>query len=413
MRYLLFVLFVFSYSFSSFGQSKNPLSQLIQRAGHPLDTIFSQAEKYQAQIIYTQIDRDEDNRPTFTSYKLGIDDDRYYYPASTVKMPAAFMALEKLNELNIVDLDKHTPMLHGATRSPQTTAIVDPTAENGVPSIAHYIKKIFVVSDNDAYNRLYEFLGQAYFNEGLIDKGFEQTRIIHRLSVGGFDVEGNRYTNPVSFLEDGKLVYHQGAVYSADEREWALKDQVRGVARMTNEGEVLQEPFDFSSKNFVALTDLNNILKTVLFPESVPAQQRFRLTEEDYTFLYRVMSTLPKESKYPKYGEEEDSYVKFFKYGDTKDTIPSHIRIFNKVGWAYGFLTDVSYVVDFEKGIEYLLSGSIHVNDNETYNDGNYEYEAIGLPFFGEIGRLIYDYESQRERKYKADLSRFKMEKYD
>ncbi|MDP9231009.1 MAG: glycoside hydrolase family 9 protein, partial [Bacteroidota bacterium] len=41
------------------------------------------------------------------------------------------------------------------------------TAANGFPSIAQYIKKIFLVSDNDAYNRLYEFLGQQTINDKL------------------------------------------------------------------------------------------------------------------------------------------------------------------------------------------------------------------------------------------------------
>ena len=51
--------------------------------------------------------------------------------------------------------------------------------------------------------------------------------------------------------------------------------------------------------------------------------------------------------------------------------------IFNKVGWAYGFLSDVSYVVDFENKVEFLVAAVIHVNENQTYNDGVYEYEKI------------------------------------
>ncbi|MEM1326071.1 MAG: serine hydrolase [Bacteroidota bacterium] len=408
LRYLL-LLICSVIGFSTQAQ-KNPLEQLIALSGHPLDTIFSQPEKYQAQLIYTQIDRDENNVPTFTSYQLGVDDNRYYYPASTVKMPAAFMALEKLNELSINGLDKEATIFHGAAREPQTTALVDPTAENQLPSIAHYIKKIFVVSDNDAYNRLYEFLGQKYFNEQLLAKGFEDTRIIHRLSVSGFDVEGNRHTNPVSFVEDNELLYYQGARYTTDERKWSLKDQVRGVARMTNDGEIVDEPFDFSTKNYIALYDLHDLLKVILFPESVAASRRFNLTEADYDFLYRVMSTQPKESQHPDYSDLADNYVKFFM---ANDSIPDHIRVFNKVGWAYGFLTDASYIVDFEKGIEYFLCAAIHVNENQTYNDGVYEYESVGLPYFGKIGELIYEYEVKRKRAFKPDLKRFLVERYE
>ena len=153
------------------------------------------------------------------------------------------------------------------------------------------------------------------------------------------------------------------------------------------------------------------MLKAVLFPESVPASQAFDLTASDYKFLYEVMSMLPKESKYPDYSEKSDDYVKFYMHGNMEgDTIPSHIRIFNKVGWAYGFLTDVSYIIDTKNKLEFILAANIHVNANETYNDGKYEYENIGLPFFGKLGSVIYEHELKRKRKHRPDFSRFNRE---
>ena len=73
------------------------------------------------------------------------------------------MALEKLNQLNIRNLDHNTPMKNGAVTPPQTPVVVDTSAANFLPSVGHYIRKIFLTSDNDAYNRLYEFLGQEIF----------------------------------------------------------------------------------------------------------------------------------------------------------------------------------------------------------------------------------------------------------
>ena len=43
----------------------------------------------------------------------------------------------------------------------------DSTSENGLPSMAHFIKKVFLISDNVAYNRMYEFLGQQTINRRL------------------------------------------------------------------------------------------------------------------------------------------------------------------------------------------------------------------------------------------------------
>ena len=47
----------------------------------------------------------------------------------------------------------------------------------GRPTIAHYIKKILLVSDNDAFNRLYEFLGQQYINTTLHQMGYTEVQI--------------------------------------------------------------------------------------------------------------------------------------------------------------------------------------------------------------------------------------------
>ena len=155
----------------------------------------------------------------------------------------------------------------------------------------------------------------------------------------------------------------------------------------------------------------------MLFPEAVPEEQRFDLTDEDYRFLYRYMSQLPRETTYPDYASDTaenyyDSYSKFFLFGDSPDEIPDNIRIFNKIGMAYGYLTDNAYVVDFENNVEFMLTAVIHVNENQIYNDNKYEYDEIGLPFFTKLGQEVWRYEQQREREYVPDLSRFRVD-YD
>jgi hypothetical protein len=123
------------------------------------------------------------------------------------------------------------------------------------------------------------------------------------------------------------------------------------------------------------------------------------------------MSMKPAESRYPEYDSQEyyDGYTKFFLFGDSKDPIPRQIRIFSKSGMAYGTLTDNAYIVDFEKKIEFLLTAMIYVNDNQIFNDNEYEYDEIGLPFLADLGRLIYEHELKRDRKYPPDLRRFEM----
>ena len=360
--------------------------------------------KYRVQIIYTQIDRDAENRPVFQSFTYRIDADEYFYPASTVKLPTAALALEKLRRLDRRGLDRNAIMQTGKSEAWQTEAIIDDTSRSGLPSVAHYIRKILLVSDNDAFNRLYEFLGQQELNDSLQQKGFANTRIIHRLELV-LDVEQNRATNPVSFLHAGATVYQQGPQRSSRSYVGA-QPELLGEAEIVN-GELVQRPKDFAEKNAYGLQDLHDTVKAIMFPESIDATRRFDLGDDDYRFLRRFMSEYPGESGIAAYSDPlvyPDGFVKFLLFGGDETDIPDNMRIFNKVGDAYGFLTDAAYVVDFENKVEFLLAATIYTNDNQTFNDNNYEYDSIGLPFLRQLGEAIYEVELQRAREHPPTL---------
>ncbi len=389
------------------------LETLMRTRPAQFEAILRQPEIHEVQILYTQIDRDRRNRPHFRTFSYGVDKTRYFYPASTVKLPTAVLALEKLNKLNVKGLTKESPMLTGTAYERQTAVERDSTSETGLPSVAHYAKKILLVSDNDAHNRLYEFLGQQYLNETLHAKGFPETRLVHRLQVG-MTREQNRRTNPMKFLgTDGKVVYSQPLVTS--EKEFVPKIPIKKGQGFLRGETLVNEPFDFTYNNFFPLDEQHNVLKAILFPEAVDPKMRFDLTESDYRFLYRYMSELPTESKFPAYPKPDywPTYCKFLFFGSEKEAVvPKNIRIFNKVGDAYGFLLDNAYVVDFERGIEFMVSVVIHCNADGIFNDDKYDYDTVGFPFMKNLGQLLYDHEAQRPKKRRPDLSRFVME-YD
>lgn len=382
---------------------------LRSRENPVIDTVLADPEKYALQILYTQIDRDENNNPSFTQYAYGVNPNNYFYPASTVKFPIALLALQKLNELNVEGLDKYTTMVTDSAFAGQERVVYDTTSESGRPSVGHYIKKIFIVSDNDAYNRLYEFLGQDYINNELHEKGFEDVKIVHRLAVFN-NAEQNRNTNPVTFYDNAKILYQQDLVTS--DQDWLMGNAIPMGQGYIRNDTLINEPKDFGQNNFISVDNLQDMLRAVIFPESVPESQRFDLSEEDYQFVYQYMSQLPRETTFPNYAADSsfyDSYSKFFLFGDTKEQLPENIRIFNKIGMAYGFLTDNAYIVDLERNIEFMLTAVIYTNENEIFNDGVYEYDEIGLPFLSELGRAIFEYEMVREREHQPDLSKFKV----
>ena len=142
--------------------------------------VLAHPETYHYQFIYTKIDRDAKNQPSFTNYYYQFDSLHYFNPASTVKLPLALLSLEKLHTLEKYGVNMNTPVLIDSSYSGQTTMHEDSTSENGLPSIAHFIKKIFLISDNIAYNRMYEFLGQQTINRRLHQMGYPDLRITCR-----------------------------------------------------------------------------------------------------------------------------------------------------------------------------------------------------------------------------------------
>ena len=390
-------------------QPKNDpvLEDILRKYSDSLGSYLDRKSEFRIQVIYTKIDRNKRNRPSFTNYYFNVNRNLYFYPASTIKMPVALLSLEKIHGIKADSLDKFTTMITGVDQPWQTGVLVDPTASDCKPSLAQYIRKIFLVSDDDASNRLYEFLGQEYLNNALKKKGYDDAQILHRLSIP-LTSDQNRYTNPVSFHTDsGALVYQQPAIRSTFiPKTFDIKMGHGYVSK----GKLVNEPFDFSLKNRLPLEDLHQVLRSVLFPTSVPRKQRFRISSEDRSFVMKYMSQYPAETAYPPYDRADywDGFGKFIFWGAAKEPLPSSIRIFNKVGDAYGFLIDAAYIVDFEKKIEFMVSATIYCNKDGIFNDDQYDYESVGWPFLRELGQALYRYELQRNRERSPDLSVFR-----
>jgi hypothetical protein len=401
----LVVLFVFA------GCSSQP--QILFEEGledYPtLQKVLADTAKYQVQILYTQIDRNEHGNPLFTTYPFNVDDSRYFYPASTVKLPVALLALEWLEEQQVPGLTLETTMLTDSVRPSQLPALSDSTSQSGLPSIGHYIKKILLVSDNDAYNRLYELLGTDYINQKLKEKGLVNSVIMQRLSFP-ISPEENQQFNPVRFVDaSGKLILEIPA-READSTYVVPGSPKLGRAYYKNDS-LIQGGMDFSYKNKFSLTDLHGVVQRTIFPEAFVGMERFNLNEEHRNFVLQYMSMLPRESDYPAYDTTEfyDSFSKFTKFGTEKGKIDPRFRLFNKTGWSYGHLIEGGYFVDFESGVEFFVSAIVYVNEDQILNDDKYETDEVGLPFFAELGEYLYQRELKRKKQLMPDLSRMKL----
>ena len=201
---LVYLLFMITTAASAQKADTLFLENLLKSRPELFGGILKHPTNNEVQILYTQIDRDKNNVPHFTSYSYHLNPNRYFYPASTVKLPTAIFALEKLNELKISGLTMQSTMKTDSSFTDETRMLEDTSSATGLPSIENYIKKILLVSDNYAYNRLYEFVGRGELNQKLKKYGLNNTRIVGRLAIydGG---ENAKHTNAIEDRKSTRL----------------------------------------------------------------------------------------------------------------------------------------------------------------------------------------------------------------
>jgi hypothetical protein len=145
---------------------------------------------------------------------------------------------------------------------------------------------------------------------------------------------------------------------------------------------------DFSNKNFISINDLHEMTQRLFYPDNFKEKERFNLTEDQLELVKKAMSTVPSELKNLDPDEYSDNYVKFFSRRDEKTmTKDDDLEIYNKVGTAYGQLTETALIISKNNTI--ILTATMTVNENQYLNDDKYEYDSIGIPFFSTLSREI------------------------
>lgn len=388
MKKETFLLYI-SLIFLTCDTNLNRIENVLKNTNPKIQHLTKNAAAHEIQILLTEIKRDTLGQPRFIETAYQVDEEQYFYPASTAKLPIAALALQKIKELNAngISITAHTSFQINTTHG-ESLVLQDSTELEGKLTLAHLIKKIFLVSDNDAYNYLFDFLGRDYINAALKEKGLTHTQIQHKFL---FNADNENTWEYLFFDRNGDTLYHQNSIKSIEQLNNSNLKGIQKGKGYLKEGKLINEPMDFSLKNRISIRDLNGILKRLIFPEVFSKEQQFNLTESDYTFLRYWMSRTTTESKIDAYntGEYWDSYGKFLIYGDQKGAMHNGIRIYNKVGYAYGTLTDVAYIHDLENELEFFLTATILVNSNQIFNDDIYEFEQVGIPFLAALGQEI------------------------
>ena len=391
---MLFVILLVISSVPIFAQKIISLDSILL-SNPSFKKVSTNPQKYNLQIIFSQVVKDSTGKKSFITQSFNLNDSIYFYPASLVKLPTSIFAMEIINELRKKGVDKYTRIIIDSSFSCQKKLIWDTSTNDSLASIASFIEKALVVSDNDAYNRLYEFVGPRYISERFNEFGMNKSVIRHRFA--SCDQQENRSTNKILFLSK-----------TGDTLLSKEQDYFKGVYLKPMKNMVVESfPFyskskrpkktskDFSSRNSMPLSDIHSLLMELIYPESQTFN--FSINDDDRKFLISNLVINPDESSIKSIQinkEYHNNMTNYLMMGTDSSQTKKDYSITNIVGLAYGFASDVAYIHNQNKSIEFFLSATIYTNYG---NKIGYDYTGISLPFLKSLGQSIYDAQRDSE----------------
>ena len=362
--------------------NSNPI-ELVIKSDPYLKEIIKDKEDYEIQVMLTKINHNN-TKIDFQNYQYQHDENQYFYPASTIKLPIVVLTLKKINELRSKGSDitlKSKIILNNVDNYSNFKL------QDSITSFQNLIADIFLVSDNSASNILIDFIGYNYFNDEMQNAGFDRTYLNHKFNPDPYV----NSTWQISDLDNNMIssINDNQKIIKADDKTNGLD---KGERRYFN-GEILDESLNFSEKNRFSITDMHNLIKYIFYPEIFDKANTFNLNVEDYDFIRYWMSRFTYEDIGEKFiGDEKffETYNKFFIHGDEQSVSNEQIRVYNKIGQAYGTSIDNGLIKNYQNNVEFILTSTIYTNKNKVINDNLYEYDDIAEPFLAKLSRAIY-----------------------
>ena len=371
------------------------LGTLLAEADPRLTAVLAERETYRVQIAIAEVVPDGNGSFGLRRGFLG-DPNVYFYPASSIKTAAAVAGLLELNALNAergTAFGLDTELVFRALFDDEVDEDTDAShLDGGRITVGHELRKLSIVSDNRAYNRFYEWVGQDRLDAWMAAAGFPGFHLVHRLSEFRSPEDNRRFPRvELSGPRDGERYDFQERTSVALPQPPEIPGLDAGRAHLA-QGERVEEPFDFRPKNRVPLVELQDFLVELVRPEVDTGRLGFpNLTTEQRAFLLDAMAELPPDSEDPVYDPERypDDFVKFLLPGLREVRDDGRWRIYNKVGLAYGFTVENAYVEDRTTGRGLFVAATLYTNPNEVLNDGVYGYDEVAFPFYAGLGRIV------------------------
>lgn len=359
------------------------LEPLLRRDSE-IAALIDEGGRRRLQVLAAFPTKTKDGRMTLHRSGLRLDAE-YFYPASAVKLLAAYAAIDKLEDLSeelTVPVWTTTPIRFtvGEGRARQ---VVNATLKRD-------IAQALVVSDNDAYDRLFDFVGKEEVAERLARIGIKRTALVQHL---GRAAKARASVPPLIDLlvpPDPPIAVTHSVGFEVPSAPWAA---VRlGRAYVDDRGKRIEGPMDFSMKNATTLGDLQDVLIAITRPDlfdRVPSGtlRTLKARQEIIDDLNKLPSEL--EGTWRGRPNAKDAFQKPLQVGLGAAFPEEKVRVYGKGGRAYGFTVENAYIVSERTGRGFFLTATLYANDNDTLNDDGYEYLSVGTPFLARLGVIL------------------------
>lgn len=378
------------------GDLKPLFDQSLGSGFKALQAALDHSVEQRVQILVSEVvpDGHGGHRLNRFGYRVGAE---YFYPASCIKLCAAVAALQCLEALQAShgcgDL-LETPMEIAPLFTGDLAQTDDASnLSGGRITVGHEIRKLALVSDNRAFNRLYDLVGHDALNRSMQELGLSSTVVNHRLSESRVIPDPRASAAVTLRPATGPAVTVPARHSTLSLTNLAARLQV-GEAYMKGEQRV-SEPMDFSTRNGISLQHLQDLLIQVVAPEIDLGAPRLRLEESHRRFLVEALTQPASESLNPVYGASEyptDAY-KTLLPGVRRvlpEQRPGHrVECASKIGQAYGFTIENACLRNPVNGRTVFVSAVIYTNADGVLNDDQYEYAQVALPFMADLGEWV------------------------
>ncbi|HWB02030.1 MAG TPA: serine hydrolase [Verrucomicrobiales bacterium] len=280
-------------------------------------------------------DRQPDGTLTFraTHYK-GEGDANDFWPASTIKLYAALAALELVHELGL-PLDVSVTFEH---RDAAGKWVLDCAR-----TMKEMLSEVFVRSSNEDYTLLLRMTGRDRINGKFLtpERGFKKSALMR----------GYVTRRPYAYLpEEAQRITFRAAdgVTKTVEHTWCGRvwSEERGAT-----------VFDAKTGNCTSTAEMADCLRRLMFHESIPEAERFRISQEMADFVrYGANGLCGLETK----GKDSGPYA----WTASGEAVYPAARYFHKCGRISNYVLDLACLDDrAQSGRAVILATSANTGE--------------------------------------------------